>query len=248
VGSLVLMQPYFAPYIGYFGLIAKCDRFVSFDTAQFIKGGWIQRNRMLKPGGGWQYVRIPIRKAPHRVEIRQVQVADDPKWRRKMRNQLQHYRRAPHYASTMDLLRRCLDQQASDIATFNLNALRLICVHLGLDTPIEALSDLDIDLGECAGPGDWGRVVSRECGASRYLNAIGGQALFEPALFAQDSVELTFLKARPQAYAQLGSPHEPWLSILDVLMFNAPEQVREMCHEMDITDVAGQPWSVPPRS
>lgn len=248
MGSLVLMQPYFVPYIGYFGLIANSDRFVTFDTAQFIKGGWIQRNRMLKPGGGWQYIRVPLRKAPHHAAIGAVEVAEDGRWRRKMRNQLQHYRRAPHFADTLALLDRCVDLQGVDIATFNLHSLRVIAEYIGLTTPIEALSDLDLDLSECAGPGDWGRVVCRESGASRYLNAVGGRDLFDPTAFAQDNVELTFLQARPQDYTQLGQPHEPWLSILDVLMFHPPERVREMCFEVDITDASGAPWMGPTHS
>ncbi|HOC37490.1 MAG TPA: WbqC family protein, partial [Tenuifilaceae bacterium] len=50
------MQPYFFPYIGYFSLIKHTDEFILLDTVQFIRHGWIERNRILKPSDGWQYI------------------------------------------------------------------------------------------------------------------------------------------------------------------------------------------------
>ncbi|MBK7111860.1 MAG: WbqC family protein [Flavobacteriales bacterium] len=57
-----IMQPYFFPYLGYFGLIANTDRWIVFDPVQYIRKGWVNRNRVLKPGGGWKYVSIPVAK------------------------------------------------------------------------------------------------------------------------------------------------------------------------------------------
>lgn len=240
--TLVLMQPYFMPYIGYFALMAHADRFVTFDTAQFIKGGWIQRNRTQKPGGGWQYVRVPLRRAPHHAAIREVQVAEDPKWRRKLVNQLQPYRRAPHYDAVLALVSRCLAPRDADIATFNLHGLREVAAYIGLDCPIEPLSSLDLDLTECTGPGDWGRVVCRETGADRYLNPVGGKALFDPRAFAADGVELTFLRAHDVPFPRGSTPHEPFLSILDVLMYRSPAEARALCDAVELTDATGAPW------
>ena len=49
---LGIMQPYFFPYIGYISLIKHTDLFILLDDVQFIRHGWIERNRILKPGGG----------------------------------------------------------------------------------------------------------------------------------------------------------------------------------------------------
>jgi hypothetical protein len=57
--KLGIMQPYFFPYLGYFSLIKHTDRFILFDTVQFIRHGWIERNRILKQNEGWQYVQAP---------------------------------------------------------------------------------------------------------------------------------------------------------------------------------------------
>lgn len=45
--KLALQQPYFFPYIGYWQLINCVDKFVVYDDVNYIKGGWINRNRIL---------------------------------------------------------------------------------------------------------------------------------------------------------------------------------------------------------
>ena len=67
--KLGIMQPYFAPYLGYISLIKHTDEFILFDTVQFIRHGWIERNRILKPGGGWQYIAIPLVKHSQKTLI-----------------------------------------------------------------------------------------------------------------------------------------------------------------------------------
>ena len=45
--KVAIMQPYFLPYIGYFQLINNVDKFVVCDNVQYIKEGWINRNKLL---------------------------------------------------------------------------------------------------------------------------------------------------------------------------------------------------------
>src|SRR5690606_41900370 len=74
---LGIMQPYFFPYLGYFSLIAATDRWIVFDPVQYIRKGWMNRNRVLKQGGGVKYVGITM--APHSREtlIRDMRLAPD---------------------------------------------------------------------------------------------------------------------------------------------------------------------------
>ena len=65
-------------------------------------------------------------------------------------------------------------------------------------------------------------------GATTYVNAIGGTELYASEDFAAQGVELRFIRPRPMEYAQFGQPFVPWLSIVDVMMFNSPDRVREL--------------------
>ncbi|HZE89534.1 MAG TPA: WbqC family protein, partial [Verrucomicrobiae bacterium] len=104
-----IMQPYFFPYLGYFDLIGHTDAWVVFDTPQYIRHGWVNRNRVLHPSRGWQYVIAPVRKHDRAASIRDVEVSAAPDWRRRLLAQLEHYRkRAPYFRETMELVGRCL--------------------------------------------------------------------------------------------------------------------------------------------
>ena len=56
---VAIMQPYFFPYIGYFQLMAACDVFLVYDDAQYIYGGWVNRNRILVNGTA-QWLTVPV--------------------------------------------------------------------------------------------------------------------------------------------------------------------------------------------
>ena len=82
--KLGLMQPYFFPYLGYFDLIYSSDRWIVFDTVQYIRRGWINRNRILHPEEGWQYIIVPRKKHGTQTAIKDVEVSTAPKWPRRI--------------------------------------------------------------------------------------------------------------------------------------------------------------------
>lgn len=77
--KLGIMQPYFLPYLGYISLIKNTDKFILFDTVQFIRHGWIERNRILKQTGGWQYIQIPLEKKQMSTVIKDVKINNKEK-------------------------------------------------------------------------------------------------------------------------------------------------------------------------
>src|SRR4030042_3246951 len=76
-----IMQPYFFPYLGYFSLIKHTERFVLLDSVQFIKHGWVKRNRILKPGSGWQYILVPLVKHNRDTKIKDIRIKNTLDWR-----------------------------------------------------------------------------------------------------------------------------------------------------------------------
>ena len=71
------MQPYFLPYLGYFSLIKQTDKFILLDTVQFIKHGWIERNRILSPKGEPQYFAIPLAKHAQTTLIKDIKIKNE---------------------------------------------------------------------------------------------------------------------------------------------------------------------------
>src|ERR1044072_2323572 len=114
---VAIMQPYFFPYIGYFQLINAVDRFILGDGVQYIKEGWINRNRVLKSGtDGNQYIIVPLVKHHHNVLINCIKAIDTPLWKEKILRQLEHYKKAPYFNRVFTLLCECFESTETNIA------------------------------------------------------------------------------------------------------------------------------------
>ena len=223
------MQPYFFPYLGYFSLIKHTDRFILLDAVQYIRHGWINRNRVLKPGAGWQYVVVPLEKHRRETAIRDIRVKQDTPWQDRILRQLEHYKkRAPHYGSVMELLGECLRLQETSIARLNAQLLAKTCAYLDIPCKAAIYSEMELGIDEVTDAGEWALHISRALGARQYINPPGGAELFDAARFAAAGIGLSFLVPDLGEYDQRRPGFEPGLSIIDVMMFNDTEVVRAM--------------------
>lgn len=223
---LGFMQPYFLPWPGHFALIAHTDRWVVFDDAQMIRHGWVDRNRVLHPTEGWQYIKVPTKKHSRGTPIREVVASPHVDWRQRLLRKLAHYRRAPQHAAVWPWLETTLAAAPDNIAELNLHVLTAVCRFLELPFHPVRHSELDYDRTEVQGPGDWAPVVAGHLGASLYLNPSGGAQLFDERQFATRSCALRFLQWSPEPYPQLRPGFEPGLSILDMMMMVPVGKIR----------------------
>ncbi len=226
--KLGIMQPYFFPYLGHFDLINRVDEWIVFDTAQYMRHQWVNRNRILHPTSGWQYITVPIKKHSRETPIHQIQTAEDCDWRGRVLRQLQHYRKAaPFYADVMGFLETCFADTGSNLAETNTLMTERTCRRLGIATPFRVFSRMNLALlGPVEGPGDWALRISHALGADAYVNAAGGAGLFDAAKYAAHGIRLTIQAFTPMTYDCRPFQFEPGLSIIDVMMWNAPEAIK----------------------
>jgi WbqC-like protein family len=224
--KLGVMQPYFFPYIGYFDLIHSVDRWVVADTVQYIRHGWINRNRVLHPTSGWQYIIVPVRKHHREIPINEIQIAEGSDWRERTLNQLRHYRgRAPHFGAVMTLVDDCLNMSDQSLSRLNVAIMRRVCHFLEIPFVFHTLSEMGLALGPIEGPGDWALRIAEALGAREYINPPGGSELFDNAKFAASGIRLTIQPPVEFTYECQGYRFEPMLSIIDVLMWNSRERI-----------------------
>lgn len=226
-----MMQPYFFPYLGYFGLIDATDHWIVFDTPQYIRRGWVNRNRVLSNGpSGWKYARVPVAGCDFKTPIRDVRIATRESWQRDLLNNLDAYRirRAPYYQQTVAFLQDTLALETESLTDLLLHCLQSCCQHLGLPFRCEKFSSLDLQLPAVAGPGDWALETCRALGATQYINPPGGRGIFEPDRFEAAEIHLQFLEASLPVYDQGRAEFLPGLSVIDALMWNTTDTVREM--------------------
>ena len=231
--KLGIMQPYFFPYIGYFALIARTDRWVAFDVVQYNAKSWMNRNRILHPRTGWQYVGVPVRHAPKGTPIYATRVQDKEAALARLLGQIEHYRRhAPHFTKVVELVRAAFSRAATDrLVDLNVATLAATCDYLGLAFDCSLCSELDLDLSGIEHAGQWALRISTQLGADTYLNPPGGRAIFRPGEWRAAAIALRFVDppllrydCRPYAFVE-------HLSILDVLMWNNPDTVADALRE-----------------
>jgi hypothetical protein len=225
---IAITQPYFFPYLGYFDLLHNVDLFVIYDTVQYIRRGWIHRNRILRQhGSGWQYIIVPTRQAPQKTPIRDVQINNSLPWQEHILNQLEHYKKsAPHADLTIKFVKDCLSGQETSLSRLNVNILARCSELLNLNSQYQFCSDLDIEL-------DMGHTAEERImdlceflGATEYMNLPGGIDLYHAEAFESRNIKLTFRQLPSFTYSTRPYAFEPNLSIIDVLMWNQPEDIR----------------------
>lgn len=230
-----IMQPYFFPYIGYISLIRNVDRYILLDSVQFIRHGWIERNRILKQSGGWHYISVPLKKHSRDTLISDIEINNNQKWKEKIIAQLGYYKGAPYYYKVMDLIKSIFSIEFSNITSLNCYALKMICEYLGVYTPIDIFSEMNLEIEPPQEADEWALNICKSLpGITEYWNPIGGIDFFDRDKYLANNIEIYFQKMHIVEYKQKQKEFEPGLSILDVMMFNSPDVINYMLDEYEL--------------
>jgi hypothetical protein len=224
-----IMQPYVFPYIGYFQLIRDADLFVIFDDVNFRKRSWINRNQILLNHQAHLFT-LNLSEASSCKKINEIRIGDN-------RNILlktfrQAYSRAPYFEQTMPLLEALVLYEEPQLALYLAHQLEMLSRHLGIHTRFVLSSSIEKD--NALKGQDKILAICDALGADSYTNAIGGRHLYFEENFASRGIALKFIKSNNVHYRQFGNEFIPWLSIIDVLMFNSVSQVRRLLDEYEL--------------
>lgn len=233
---IAIMQPYFMPYLGYISLIKHTDKFILFDTAQFMRHGWIERNRILKQHRDWLYIKVPITYSSRETPIRDVLVNNSENWQGKMKAQLQIYKKiAPYYNDVMQQLNPFFEKEFKTITELNKYTLEQVCLYLGIKTPIEVFSEMDLPIKPANAPDEWAlRICEAMEGVDEYWNPPGGKEFFDKKKYDDAGIRLKFQKVELERYDQKMGEFIPGLSIIDVMMFNSPVAINDMLDRYEL--------------
>lgn len=229
---LAIMQPYLFPYIGYFQLINAVQKFVLYDDVNFIKKGWIHRNRILLDGAA-SFFAVPCQKASQNKLINEIETAFAQKEKEKLLRTFYHaYHKAPYFESVFNLVEQALNREVKTIAGLAAESILAVCRYLDVQT--EIIPSSSVFQNRHLKKADRLIDICRQLNADHYINAAGGAVLYEKDYFLERGIHLFLLESRPLVYRQFAQPFIPWLSIIDVLMFNPQELVLEFLKEYDL--------------
>lgn len=221
--TLGIMQPYFMPYLGYWQLMAAVDKYVVYDDVNYIKGGWVSRNNILLNGQKYMFTIILKGASPNKL-FNEVEIGDDF---RKFRKTLESaYKKAPYYMEIMALLEQIFAYEQKDLGHWMLHQFQCVLDYLDIDT--ELILSSTIEKNNELRAKEKVKHICYLLGADTYYNAIGGQELYDKDDFKADGLDLYFVKTDLIPYSQGKNEFVPGLSMIDVLMFNSKEQVRNL--------------------
>lgn len=168
---------------------------------------------------------LPLKKDSDSLDVVQRHLATDFKRDDLLKVWRGGYARAPFFSQTSSLLERIVQSEEQNLFKFVHRSIVEICAHLGLETEIRISSEVPVN--HSLKSEDKVLALCQAVGANVYINAMGGQELYSRQRFQSRGIELQFIQSQSFEYPQLGDPFVPWLSIIDVLMFNPIEAVRD---------------------
>jgi hypothetical protein len=217
--SLAIMQPYVFPYVGYFHLIESSDMIVFYDDVNYIKRGWINRNRILLNHSDFMFT-IPLEKASQNKLINEIKPIIDSAFKNKFFAQIEAaYKKAPYYKEVLELLSLVFSKQQNNIADLAINSIILTYDFLGKEIKWAKSSILS---PETKGLDKADRLIqiNKQLGFSNYNNPIGGKELYSIEYFKNNDINLGFIESKKNEYKQFQNDFVNGLSIIDILMFN----------------------------
>ena len=217
---IAILQSNYIPWKGYFDLINSVDEFVLYDTAQFTKNDWRNRNK-IKTAGGLLWLSIPVR---HRFGqlIEDTAIGDSTWCRTHWRSLSQAYAKAAYFKMYKpvfeELYRKCSAE--TKLSNVNFEFIKEICAILGIKTNITWSRDYRLADGQTE------RLVDlcRQLGAAEYFSGPAARNYIEPDLFARENIKLTYIdySGYPE-YPQLYPPFEHGVSVVDLIFNTGPE-------------------------
>ena len=221
------MQPYIFPYIGYFQLINSVDTFVFYDDVNFIKRGWINRNKILI-NGRESLISFPCIKESQNKEIREVEIdLKNPQYQKILKSIYLSYKNAPYFSKVFSMIEECFESDSQTISDLAILSIKLTCNYLGLKAEFE-ISSQNFNQTKSLGKADRLIKIANIKKADKYINAPGGKELYTKDYFKSHGVELLFLEPTIEKYKQFENKFVPGLSIIDTLMFNSIKKTKDM--------------------
>lgn len=213
--KLAIMQPYFFPYIGYLQLINAVDEFVIYDDVNFIKQGYINKNNILGNNKAQAFT-LELRGASSNSLINEIEIGNNSK--KILKTIKQNYSKAPFFKDVIPLVEDIFNYPEKNLARYVGNSLQKITEYLQINTIFHYSSELEKNCELKAQ--DKVINICENLNASHYINAIGGQELYCKDTFEKNNIKLNFIKTNLQPYKQFEQEFIPYLSIIDVMMFN----------------------------
>lgn len=232
--KIAIMQPYIFPYLGYFQLINAVDEFVFYDDVNFIKRGWINRNRILY-NNHEKLITFPCIKPSQNKLIKDIVIdLKQKEYSNLIETLKQAYNKAPFFHKIYPMIESILNSKVDTISDLAIKSVSVFCDFLEIDTELKISS---VDYSDSVGEKRVERLVNitKKSNSYDYINALGGKMLYDKSEFKNKGINLYFLKPNLKEYNQFeGNNFVSGLSMIDIMMFNDLNVIKGMLENYTI--------------
>jgi hypothetical protein len=248
---IAIKQPYFLPYIGYFQVIGCVDKYIIYHNLNYIKEGWIHRNRLLRVNGEPEYFKIHLENKTSFQKIDQVRVSEGDHWRRKMIKSIYlNYKRSGYFDEVFPVISEVVEFKTSFLWEMAAFSTVRICRYLDIKTEITTDNSGYLPVEDFLQGTGYLNSEIKEMGIAEYIPKLtrilyickkensdhfiespGGISLYPKEIFSAHSIKIDFLKVKEFTYKQSTDKFHPHLSIVDVLMNCGREKTKELLKE-----------------
>jgi len=220
--TVVIMQPTYLPWIGYFDLMDNADAFVLLDTVQFEKQAWQQRNRIKVSENTSKWLTVPVVQDLGQL-IRNVNIEVSNPWRRKHWGSIeQYYRHAPYWKLYSEGLAEIYAQPWDSLYKLNFTLINYLKDQLGIATRLVQASDIPVT-------GEKVNLLVNICHnlkADVYLSPVrAAEYIGEGNIFADEGITLQYHQYTHPVYPQLFGEFLPHMSVIDLLFNQGPKSL-----------------------
>lgn len=221
--NVVILQPSYIPWRGYFDQIRRADLFIFYDDIQYDKHGWRNRNQ-IKTHQGKQWLTIPVhsRGVTSGTPIKDVRIDWSKPWTKThLKSLTVSYSKAPHFKKYLRMLESIFERRDEFLADFTIATSILLARELGFISTrfIRSSELLNID-GQKTD-----RVVNvlKKVGAVHYICGPSASSYMEPEKFDEAGITFEYMEYNYPEYQQLYPPYDPFVTILDLMFMMGPQ-------------------------
>ncbi|WP_435789247.1 WbqC family protein [Clostridium sp.] len=232
--KIAIMQPYLFPYLGYFQLMNAVDKYVIYDDVQYISRGWINRNNLLVNEKQHLFT-VSVEKDEQYKSINERYYCSktfDKEIQKFYSSLTMWYKKAIYFDEVFELVHKIFQYDELNVAEFNSNLLKVICHYMGISNELIKSSEI-VKNNDSRGE-DKILEINKMLKSSEYINAIGGAELYDRDTFEKNNIKLNFIKTLEVQYKQFNNVFVPNLSIIDVLMFNSKEEIKQLLNKYEL--------------
>lgn len=221
--NVVILQPSYIPWRGYFDQIKRSDLFVFYDDVQYDKHGWRNRNQ-IKTAQGKQWLTIPVHSkgVTGGVPIKEVRIDWSRPWAGShLKSLVVAYNKAPYFKEYLPLLEEYYARRDEYLADFTIETTISLARRLGMtSTRFMRSSELAGLEGQKTD-----RVINvlKQVGATHYFCGPSASSYMEPEKFEQAGITFEYMQYSYPEYRQLYPPYDPYVSVLDLLFMTGAQ-------------------------